>query len=147
MTRKQKRMSVVGGGLAVLGIAAGLVLYAMSSSIVFFIMPGDVQAKSIAPGQRIRLGGLVEKGSIKRGEGTTITFLVTDAVSSITVRFSGQLPDLFREGQGVVTEGVFDAAGVFLADTVLAKHDENYMPKEVADRLKAQGVWQEGKGQ
>jgi cytochrome c-type biogenesis protein CcmE len=145
MTRKQKRLSVIGGGLAVLGVAVGLVLYAMSSSIVFFIMPSEVQAKAVSPGQRIRLGGLVEQGSVKRGEGTTITFSVKDATAAVTVRFSGQLPDLFREGQGIVAEGVFDVGGVFAADTVLAKHDENYMPKEVADKLKEQGVWQEGK--
>ena len=147
MTRKQKRLAVIGGGLAVLGLAAGLVLYAISDTIVFFIVPSEVAAKGIAPGQRIRLGGLVEQGSIKRGEGTTVTFSVTDLKKSITVTFSGQLPDLFREGQGVVTEGVLDPSGGFRADTVLAKHDENYMPKDVADKLKEAGVWQGDKTQ
>ena len=96
----------------------------------------------MAPGQRIRLGGLVEKGTIVREQGTR-WFSVTDTEKSVKVVYSGILPDLFREEQGVITEGSFGPDGVFIADSVLAKHDENYMPKEVADRLKAQGVWQE----
>jgi cytochrome c-type biogenesis protein CcmE len=144
MTRKQKRFSVIFGGLAILGIAMGLVLYALSDSIVFFYTPSEIAEKNVQPGQRFRLGGLVEKGSVIRGEGTTVSFVVTDTIKAMPVSYTGQLPDLFREGQGVVAEGKLDAAGKFIADTVLAKHDENYMPKDVADKLKEKGVWQEG---
>ena len=106
-------------------------------------MPADLQQASVAPGQRIRLGGLVEKGTVVRGQGTEVAFSVTDKEKSVKVVYRGLLPDLFREGQGVITEGTFGPDGVFVADSVLAKHDENYMPKEVADSLKAKGVWQE----
>lgn len=142
MTRKQKRLTMIIGGLAVLGIAAGLVLFALRDTIVFFYTPSDISEKSIQPGQRLRLGGLVEEGSWKRGEGTVNAFVITDTIKTIPVTYNGQLPDLFREGQGVVAEGVIDAGGTFKADTVLAKHDENYMPKELADSLKEKGVWQ-----
>lgn len=143
MTRKQQRLTLILSGLAVLGLAAGLVLYALRDTIVFFYTPSEVAEKSLVAGQRIRLGGLVEKGSVVRGEGTAVKFVVTDMIKALPVTYSGQLPDLFREGQGVVAEGKLDQAGTFIADTVLAKHDENYMPKEVADALKAKGVWQE----
>jgi cytochrome c-type biogenesis protein CcmE len=142
MTRKQKRLSVILAGLAVLGIALGLVLYALSDAIVFFYTPSEIVEKGVKPGQRFRLGGLVEQGSVKKGEGTSVSFSVTDTIKALPVTYSGQLPDLFREGQGVVAEGKLDAGGTFIADTVLAKHDENYMPKDVADRLKEKGVWQ-----
>jgi cytochrome c-type biogenesis protein CcmE len=142
MTRKQRRSVLIGGCLAVLGLAVGLVLFALEDSIVFFYSPSDIVEKKIKPGQRIRLGGLVEEGSVKRGENTTIQFTVTDTAKTISVMFTGVLPDLFREGQGVVTEGKLGSDGVFIADSVLAKHDENYMPPEVADALKKQGVWQ-----
>jgi cytochrome c-type biogenesis protein CcmE len=141
MTRKQKRLVVILGGLAILGIAAGLVLYALSDTIVFFYTPSEVAQKHVAPGTRLRLGGLVEQGSISNAGGTTVTFVVTDLTKTMNVSYIGQLPDLFREGQGVVAEGVLDANGALVADTVLAKHDEKYMPKDVADKLKAQGVW------
>jgi len=147
MTRKQKRMTTILGGLAILGVAAGLVLYALSDAIVFFYTPSEVAAKQVQPGQRIRLGGLVEKGSLVRGTDANISFVVTDMTQTLPVAYRGQLPDLFREGQGVVAEGTLDGAGIFHADTVLAKHDENYMPKDVADRLKEQGVWREGESQ
>jgi cytochrome c-type biogenesis protein CcmE len=146
MTRKQKRLSVILGGVAILGVAVGLVLYALSDSIVFFYTPSEVVEKQVQPGQRFRLGGLVENGSVIRGKGTTVSFAVTDTLKVLPVSYSGQLPDLFREGQGVVAEGKLDTAGKFIADTVLAKHDENYMPKDVADKLKEKGLWQEGKG-
>ena len=110
---------------------------------MFFYTPSEIAAKAIAPGQRFRLGGLVAKGSVKRLAEPTVTFAVTDLERTTPVSYTGQLPDLFREGQGVVAEGTLDAQGRFLADTVLAKHDENYMPKEVADALKAKGVWKE----
>jgi len=147
MTRKQKRMTTILGGVAVLGLAAGIALYALSDAIVFFYTPSEVAAKEVQPGQRIRLGGLVENGSLVRGTDANISFVVTDMTRTLPVTYRGQLPDLFREGQGVVAEGSLDATGTFQADTVLAKHDETYMPKDVADRLKEQGVWREGQGQ
>ena len=141
MTRKQRRGVLIGTCLAVLGVAVGLVLYAMRDSIVFFYSPSEVAAMQIAPGQRFRLGGLVETGSVVRGEGTTVRFVVTDKTKTLPVAYTGVLPDLFREGQGVVAEGVLEPDGVFHADSVLAKHDENYMPPEVAKKLKEQGMW------
>ena len=141
MTRKQRRSVLIGMCLAVLGLAVGLILFALEDSIVFFYSPSDVAEKNIRPGQRIRLGGLVAEGSVKRGENTTIQFSVTDTVKTIPVTYTGVLPDLFREGQGVVTEGRFRGDGIFVADNVLAKHDENYMPPEVAESLRKQGVW------
>ncbi len=143
MTRKQKRLSVIAGGAAFLAVAAGLTFYALGQKTSYFYMPGDLATASVAPGERIRLGGLVEKGSILRGQGTEVGFAVTDTTNTVKVRYSGILPDLFREEQGVVTEGSFAGDGVFVADSVLAKHDETYMPKEVADSLKEKGVWQE----
>lgn len=143
MTRKQKRLSVIAGALAFLGAATALTFYALGQKASFFYMPADLQAAVLEPGQRIRLGGLVEKGTIVRGQGTKITFSVTDTEKSVPVTYVGILPDLFREEQGVITEGSFGQDGVFMADSVLAKHDETYMPKEVADSLKAKGVWKE----
>ena len=141
MTRKQRRSAFVFGGLTVLALAVGLVLVALEDNIVFFYSPSDVAEQKVAPGQRFRLGGLVEDGSVKRGEGTVVEFSVTDNAEVVRVKFDGVLPDLFREGQGVVTEGKIAPDGTFRADTVLAKHDENYMPPEVAATLKKQGVW------
>ncbi|MGH6791839.1 MAG: cytochrome c maturation protein CcmE [Methyloceanibacter sp.] len=143
MTRKQRRSVLIGTCLAVLGVAVALVLFAMRDSIVFFYSPSDVAAMQIAPGQRFRLGGLVEMGSVVRGEGTTIRFAVTDKAKTLPVTFTGVLPDLFREGQGVVAEGSLEPNGTFHADSILAKHDENYMPPEVAKKLKEQGVWRD----
>ena len=144
MTRKQQRATLLIGGLALLGIAAGLVLYALNDSIVFFYTPSEALARHVGEGQRFRLGGLVEKGSLKHDARDAVTFTVTDTDKAMTVSYEGQLPDLFREGQGVVAEGRLGPGGVFKADSVLAKHDETYMPKEVADALKAKGVWKEG---
>ena len=141
MTRKQQRVALVIGGLGLLGIATGLVLYALEETMVFFHTPSDVVEKGIAAGTRFRLGGLVETGSLVRGEGTAVRFTVTDTEQAIPVSYTGILPDLFREGQGVVAEGRLNGTGTFEADSVLAKHDETYMPKEVADALKAKGVW------
>lgn len=143
MTRKQKRLSVIAGALVFLGAATALTFYALGQKASFFFMPTELQAASLQPGQRIRLGGLVEDGTVKRGQGTEVEFSVTDKTKSVPVTFTGILPDLFREGQGVITEGVMGPNGVFLADSVLAKHDETYMPKEVADSLKKKGVWNE----
>jgi cytochrome c-type biogenesis protein CcmE len=145
MTRKQKRLAVISGGVAFLVAAVLLVMFAFSQSIAYFYVPGDLAKANLAPGTRIRLGGLVEAGTVKRGEGSTVTFTVTDTLSTVPVTYTGILPDLFREGQGVVAEGAFGTDGLFVADTVLAKHDETYMPKDVADRLKAQGVELSGK--
>ena len=146
MTRKQRRLVLIGASLAVLGLAAALVLSALRESIVFFNSPTDVVEKHVGPGMRIRLGGLVKPGSVERGDNLAVRFEVTDGNRAIKVAYQGILPDLFREGQGVVTEGALDTAGVFKADAVLAKHDETYMPKEVADALKKQGVWKEDGG-
>ncbi|MBP0438914.1 cytochrome c maturation protein CcmE [Tianweitania sediminis] len=143
MTRKQKRLGVIAGGLAFLGLAMGLTFYALGQRTSYFYMPTDLATQAVPPGQRIRLGGLVEKGTVVRGQGTEVSFAVTDETRSVPVVFAGILPDLFREEQGVVTEGSFRSDGIFMADSVLAKHDETYMPKEVADGLKAQGLWQE----
>lgn len=146
MTRKQKRLAVIGGGMSFIIAAVLLVMFAFSQSVAYFYMPADLAKNPVPPGTRIRLGGLVGPDSIIRGVGSTVQFAVTDASGDLVrVRYTGILPDLFREGQGVVTEGRFETGSdVFTADTVLAKHDEKYMPKEVADRLKAQGLWQEG---
>jgi cytochrome c-type biogenesis protein CcmE len=146
MTRKQRRLTLIGCSLAVLALAAGLVLYALRDSIVFFSTPSMVAEQHIAPGRRFRLGGLVQPGSLKRGDNLAITFDVADGTAKLPVAYRGILPDLFREGQGVVAEGALDASGTFKADTVLAKHDETYMPKEVADALKKQGHWKDDYG-
>jgi len=143
MTRKQKRLSVIGGALAFLGLATFLTFYALGQKASYFYMPGDLAENPVAEGQRIRLGGLVAKGSIQRGQGTEVDFAVTDQVTTVKVVYNGILPDLFREDQGVITEGSFDDKGIFVADSVLAKHDETYMPKEVAEGLKEKGLWQE----
>lgn len=140
MTRKQRRGVLIGSGVAILTVAAILVMFALKDSVVFFHTPSDIAEKHVAPGERIRLGGLVAQGTVKRGEGTAVTFTVTDTIKDIPVTYTGVLPDLFREGQGVVAEGALDAKGLFKADSVLAKHDENYMPKEVAQSLEARGV-------
>jgi cytochrome c-type biogenesis protein CcmE len=142
MTRKQTRLTIILASLAVLGCAAALVLYAIRDTIVFFYTPSEIAEKHITAGTRLRLGGLVESNSLIKA-GTTATFRVTDKIGTIKVTYTGQLPDLFREGQGVVAEGAVSPDGIFVADTVLAKHDEKYMPKDVADKLKAKGVWRE----
>src|SRR5437764_4715628 len=144
MTRRQRRLTLIGSALGVLGLAVALVLGAFKDSIVFFNSPSDVVEKHIAPGSRIRLGGLVKTGTVVRGDNLQVQFDVTDGKTTIGVAYQGLLPDLFREGQGVVTEGILDRSGTFKADNVLAKHDEVYMPKEVADALKKQGQWKEG---
>lgn len=139
-------MIVVLAGLAALGVASALVLSAFRDNLVFFHSPSDLAAEPIPPERVFRLGGLVEEGSVKR-EGETTHFRVTDLAQSVAVSYSGLLPDLFREGQGVVAEGRLTADGEFIASKVLAKHDENYMPPEVADSLKRTGHWQPGGGE
>lgn len=127
-------------------MALGLILFALNDQIVFFQSPTDIAQNTIPNGQRIRLGGLVEDGSIVRSDNAQVQFRVTDMENVVSVTYTGILPDLFREGQGVVTEGTMRPDGIFAADSVLAKHDENYMPKEVAEALKDQGHWQGGEG-
>ena len=141
MTRKQTRLTLILAALSLLGLAVGLVLYAMRDSIVFFYTPSEIVEKHINPSTRVRLGGLVEKGSLVKSPGGMVTFTVTDITKSMKVSFKGLLPDLFREGQGVVAEGSPAADGSFVADSILAKHDEKYMPKEIVEKLKAQGKW------
>ena len=144
MTRKQRRLILIGSSLGVLAIAAALVLSALRESIVFFNSPTDIVEKKPSPGTRMRVGGLVKPGTLQRGDNLQIRFDVTDGNKDLAVRYQGIVPDLFREGQGVVAEGKLDGGGFFVADTVLAKHDEKYMPREVVDALKKQGRWQEG---
>lgn len=139
MTKKRRRLYVLIAAMACLGVAAALVLSAFNDSLVFFYSPSDVIAKQVGPDRRIRLGGLVEPGSLAR-QGVSVDFRVTDGHHTIPVHYQGALPDLFREGQGVVAEGRLQH-GRFEASTVLAKHDEKYMPPEVADALKRAGHW------
>ncbi|WP_082511616.1 cytochrome c maturation protein CcmE [Devosia sp. Leaf420] len=139
-SRKQKRLAVIVGLGVVLAIAAALVLTALRDQIVFFYSPSEIQSRGVEPGHPIRLGGLVKDGTWVRA-GQDNTFVVTDGGTEITARYSGILPDLFREGQGVVAEGSVGPDGIFTATNVLAKHDENYVPKEVVEALKAQGEW------
>ena len=145
MTRKQRRLGVIAMGLVTLGIAAALVLSALEDSIVFFYSPTDLVEKDVPTDRRLRIGGLVEAGSVKKAnDGVTTVFTVTDTANTVEVSYRGVLPDLFREGQSIVAEGLFQKAGSFRADEVLAKHDENYMPPEVADSLKRAGMWKGG---
>jgi cytochrome c-type biogenesis protein CcmE len=143
MTPKRKRLWLLTGSLAVLGVAAALVLTALNDNIVFFYSPVQVAEKKPGPERRFRLGGLVEAGSVRK-DGQEVRFTVTDLQKTVPVVYRGLLPDLFREGQGVIAEGALGADGVFLAREVLAKHDENYMPPEVAKALKESGRWNEG---
>lgn len=140
MTRKQRRLTLIGLAGLVLASAVGLVLYALSDGIAFFATPSEIAADPPSPQRRLRLGGLVETGSVQR-DGPTVRFAVTDGKAAVPVRYTGVLPDLFREGQGVVAEGRVDDAGLFEADTILAKHNETYMPKEVVEALKKSGQW------
>jgi cytochrome c-type biogenesis protein CcmE len=142
MTRKTKRLTLIFGALAVLGLAAGLIMFALRDNIVFFYTPTQLAEKHPAPGARLRIGGLVKQGSLVKGEGRDVSFVITDNEKELAATYTGLLPDLFREGQGVVADGALGSDGKFRADSVLAKHDERYMPRDVADALKKQGVWQ-----
>jgi cytochrome c-type biogenesis protein CcmE len=146
MTRKKRRAILIAGGLVLMAAASTLVLSALRTKVTFFMSPSDVLANVPVPGTRFRLGGLVEAGTLHKGSGTVSTFKLTDGAKSLAVTYSGILPDLFKEGQGAVTEGQLMPDGLFVADTVLAKHDEKYMPPEVADALKKSGRWQEQGG-
>jgi cytochrome c-type biogenesis protein CcmE len=140
--RKHKRLTFVALAMVLLGAAAALMLSAFKENIVFFYSPTDVVGKHIADGRRIRVGGLVEEGSVKKEPDAVVSFRVTDMATAVPVRYKGLLPDLFREGQGIVAEGRLEK-GTFMADEVLAKHDEKYMPPEVAEALKKSGTWKE----
>lgn len=145
MTRKQRRLTLIAAGDIVLALAAALTLSALRDSITFFASPSELSVNPPPPGKRLRIGGLVKEGSIVR-EGVLVRFEVTDGAKTVPVRYQGMLPDLFREKQGVVAEGTFEE-GVFVARTILAKHDENYMPREVVDALKDKGVWKHNEGE
>ncbi|WP_373087735.1 cytochrome c maturation protein CcmE [Sneathiella sp.] len=140
MTRKRRRLYLVLSGMGILGLATALVLLSFQDSLVFFYSPSDLAEKPVAADRTFRLGGLVEEGSVEK-DGVTFRFRVTDLRDTVPVTFTGMLPDLFREGQGVVAEGHLNDKGVFVASNVLAKHDENYMPPEVAESLKKSGEW------
>jgi cytochrome c-type biogenesis protein CcmE len=142
VTRKQRRLYFVLLGMLALAAATALVLTAVGDGMVYFYTPNDLQTKHVGPDRRVRLGGLVQKGSVVK-DGSHVSFIVTDLTATVAVSYTGVLPDLFREGQGVVAEGKLDGQGTFQASEVLAKHDENYMPKEVADALKKSGHWQD----
>lgn len=141
-TRKSHRAAFIGAAVFILGAAVILALSALEDTVVFFYSPTDVVEKGVMPGQQARIGGLVVEGSVSR-QGQTTIFAVTDTRHNIEVAYGGILPDLFREGQGIVAEGAFGAGSRFEASRVLAKHDENYMPPEVADAIKASGQWKE----
>ncbi len=141
MTRKNRRIVLISAAFSVTAVAVALALFALRDTIVFFYTPSDLVAKQVAAGTTLRLGGLVEMGSVVRGAGNKLSFVVTDNAASIRVEYVGIVPDLFREGQGVVAMGSLTEDGVFVASQILAKHDENYMPREVAEALKKSGEW------
>jgi len=142
--RKRQRLLLVVSVLLLGGGSAALVLAALGEKISLFVSPSDLAARQLEPGRSLRLGGLVEPGTVERGPDGEVRFAVTDGAHSVRVVYRGVLPDLFREGQGIVTQGQIDASGVFRASEVLAKHDETYMPKEVAEALKRSGHWKDG---
>ena len=144
--RKQQRLALVLLALLLVGGATGLVLAALNDKVAFFVTPTDLAKGEVEAGRRFRLGGLVVDGSIQRQADGTVRFAITDKAQQVEVVYKGLLPDLFRDGQGVVTQGVLRPDGSFEATEVLAKHDENYMPKEVADALKQAGYWNEQAG-
>jgi len=145
MTPKKKRRLAFAAALLAAGAAvAGVIVYGLGQNTMYFRSPSDVAAKQVSEGVAFRLGGLVEKGSVQHGADAQVHFRVTDGKSTIPADFNGVLPALFREGQGVVATGRMDARGTFVANEVLAKHDEKYMPPEVVDALKRSGRWQEG---
>lgn len=144
--RARRRVILIAVITPVLAAAVGLSLWAMREQVTYFYSPSEATRSHIEPGTTVRLGGLVETGSVSTLPGGATRFQVTDGGASVEVRYSGDLPDLFREGQGVVVQGAFGPDGAFVASQVLAKHDETYMPREVADALKREGRWQEGQG-
>jgi cytochrome c-type biogenesis protein CcmE len=135
---------VVAVAAPILALAVGLTLYAMRDAVVFFYGPSQARAEHVPAGRLVRIGGLVQPGSVVKAPDGEVRFSITDNVKAVPTRYKGELPDLFREGQGVVAQGEFDGAGLFQANEILAKHDEKYMPKEVVDALKKAGRWREG---
>ncbi len=142
--KKKRRLAFAISLLLAGGLGAALVVFALRDNVLFFYSPTDLAERPVPPGQSFRIGGLVQNGSVVRERGLAVRFVVTDGKSSVPVRYSGVLPDLFREGQGVVALGTREPDGVFAAREVLAKHDEKYMPPEVVDALKRSGRWEEG---
>lgn len=142
MRHRNRRLATIAVAGAVLVGAVALAMFAMKDALIYFYSPTEIAEEGVELGERIRVGGLVVEGSIQPGEGQHVAFRVTDTAHDILIEYEGILPDLFREGQGVVVEGAFQTAGVFSAETVLAKHDETYMPPEVAEALQESGVWQ-----
>ena len=145
--KARRRLTLLALIAPIVAIAAGLALWGMRDSISFFYTPAQAAEAKPPPGKAIQLGGLVAEGSVVKHPDGRVEFTVRDRFASDRVEFQGDLPDLFREGQGIVAEGAYRPDGVFVAEQVLAKHDENYMPKEVADALKAQGEWRRGEGE
>ena len=145
MSPKKRRRLYFAIALVVAGAGGGaLVLAALRDNVLYFYSPSDIVTKHVPAGVNFRVGGLVEKGSLTRGRGAEVRFMVTDGSKTVQVKYSGALPDLFREGQGVVAMGALEPGGMFKASEVLAKHDERYMPPEVVDALKRSGRWKEG---
>jgi cytochrome c-type biogenesis protein CcmE len=142
--KARRRLLVLAAAAPILALAVGLTLYAMRDAVVFFYGPSQARAEHLPPGRLVRIGGLVQPGSVVKAPDGEVRFSITDNVKAVQTRYKGELPDLFREGQGVVAQGEFDGAGVFQATEILAKHDEKYMPKEVVDALKKAGRWREG---
>ena len=139
--KARRRLTVIAAAAPVLVLAAGLSLYAMRDAVVFFYGPSEAQAQHVPAGRVVRIGGLVEPGTISRRPDGTLVFKITDHAAQVTALYHGEPPDLFREGQGVVAQGVFDSGGLFQASQILAKHDERYMPKELVRALKKSGRW------
>ena len=146
MTRKGRRLALISTAVGVLAVAVGLTLFALRGDVSLFMTPSELVARNLRPGSPLSIGGLVAKGSVIRSPGGLVTFAVTDEKKTVQVTYKGLLPDLFREGQGVVAEGVLVSPTEVRADEVLAKHDERYMPRGIAEALKKQGVWKEGGG-
>jgi len=142
--KARRRLTVLAVAAPILALAVGLSLYAMRDAVVFFYGPSEARVQHVPPGRTVRIGGLVAPGSVHRRADGTLLFDIADHAAKVTTEFHGEPPDLFREGQGVVAQGSFDAAGDFRADQVLAKHDERYMPKEVVQALKKSGEWRPG---
>jgi cytochrome c-type biogenesis protein CcmE len=144
MTRKGRRLAMIAVALCVVGAAVGLALFALRGSIAFSLSPSEIAVRKVEIGSRLRIGGLVAEGSVVKSGDDQLRFAITDGANQIKVSYAGLPPDLFREGQGVVAEGVLEAPDEFHADQIFAKHDERYMPREVVESLKKQGRWQEG---